>query len=296
MRPISLAVDITQLRDARDSASPIHGYDADKAARAASRIRRATRRASSSTTLDGTSVPLSAEDLRRHRRLRTRSASAASWAARPPRCPRPPPGRPRRGRALGPGLDGPHRQAPQAAERGRQVATSAASTRRCPFVAARRVADLMVELAGGTLDTEVGGALHDRRADRDRAAEGVRAGAHRSRLRRGRDHRRARDDRLHGGCRGRRLVGHPAVVAPDLDGRADARRGGRPHPRVRPHPLRAPRPALRAVASPRHSARGAGRRTRSRRRGVSSRLRRSRSRPRSRTTCTAPSRASTCRA
>ncbi|MFM9785518.1 phenylalanine--tRNA ligase beta subunit-related protein, partial [Streptomyces scabiei] len=29
-----------------------------------------------------------------------------------------------------------------------------------PFVAARRVADLMVSLAGGTLDTELGGALY----------------------------------------------------------------------------------------------------------------------------------------
>ena len=64
-----------------------------------------------------------------------------------------------------------------------------------PFVAARRVADLMVELAGGRIDRARRRAVRRVRDRRYRTAGGVRPGAHRGRLHRRGDRRRVGDHR-----------------------------------------------------------------------------------------------------
>ena len=164
------------------------------------------------------------------------------------------------------------------------------------FVAARRVADLMVELAGGTLDG-AGGALF---------TEWVRSASETpDRLRAGSDRRR-----LHGlprssarcvtiGC-GRDdlddgLVGHPAVWRPRPHRQVDARRGGRPNRGLRPHPVGPSHSAVRPRAHRGHEQ-GRRRVADALAAAGSSRHRRSPSPPRRRTICTVRHRADGCRA
>ena len=117
MRPISLAVDVTNYV-MLELGRPIHGYDADKL-QGPIRVRRATE-GERLTTLDGVDRTLSTEDLvvtddsgiiGLGGVMGGETTEMSETTTR----------RPGRGRALGRGLDVPHRQAAQAHLRGRQA-------------------------------------------------------------------------------------------------------------------------------------------------------------------------------
>ncbi len=162
---------------------------------------------------------------------------------------------PHRGCGLRPGFDRPLGPATQAAERGVQALRARRRPRGVADAAATRAAQLLVELAGGTLDV-FGSARH--------AAVGARAHRAAGRLRArsssasttttSRSARPSPSSAPAVEVSGQRLHRHPAHLAPRPHRRVHARRGGRATRRLRPHPVRAARRAARPRSDPRAEA------------------------------------------
>ena len=148
IRSISLLVDITNYV-MLELGQPIHGYDLDKLTGGI-----VVRRASAGeklATLDGKVRDAPRRGPAHHRRVRARSASPASWAARTTEMTQTTRNVLDRGGDFDPvsiARTARRHKLPSEASR----ASSAASTRTSPIVAAQRVVDLLVELAGGTAD------------------------------------------------------------------------------------------------------------------------------------------------
>ena len=157
-----------------------------------------------------------------------------------------------RGRELGPRVRSPAPPVGTSCRARRRSATSAASTREIAATAASRVAQLLVDLAGGTAD--VGGSLIRRGAGahaRSCCPTATSPASSASSTPTTRCTTRSQRSAARSTPRRRRLRRScPPSWRPDLTGTRRARRGGRPHRRLRPHPVGAAGRAARTRAHP----------------------------------------------
>ena len=248
IRSLSLLIDITNYV-MLELGQPIHGYDLDKLrggitvrrARAGREARDPRRQGAHARPARTCSSPTS----------RARSAWPASWAAGRPRwatrhgtcSSRRRPSTRSRSRA---------RLAGTSCRPRRPGASSAASTRLVAVAAAAASPTSWSSSPAAPLEDGGASARRAARASAIPLPDGFVSRPHRRRLHRRRDPlaRSSRSVRASSEADGG-LAGHAADLAPRPHRQVDARRGGRPHRGLRPHPVGAARRASRARSHPR---------------------------------------------